>query len=63
MMNEEEMIIQGLLAKGNKEVVDWIQKLNAEELYQLLAQNITYQIIIELVERFKKDFDTPKEYF
>jgi hypothetical protein len=56
-MNGEEKIIRDLLATGNKQVVEWITKLDAEDLYQLLAQNITYQTIIELIKEFKKDFE------
>lgn len=53
-MTEKE-IIQDLLSKGNKQVVEWITKLNAEELYYLLTYNITYKIIKELLELFDKD--------
>jgi uncharacterized protein YeeX (DUF496 family) len=56
-MTEEEKIIQDLLAKGNKQVVEWITKLDVEDLYQLLAQNISYKKIIELIKEFKKDFE------
>ena len=54
-MNEEEKIIMDLLSKGNKQVVEWITKLNAEELYGLLTTNITYKTIMELLELFNKD--------
>lgn len=55
----EEKIINDLLTKGNKQVVDWITKLDSKELYWLLAKNISYRTIIEIVEMFKKDFDKP----
>lgn len=54
-MNEEEKIIMDLLSKGNKQVVEWITKLNANELYELLTRNITYKTIMELLELFNKD--------
>ena len=60
-MTEEEKIIQDLLAKGNKQVVEWITKLDVEDLYQLLAQNITYKKIIELIKEFKKDFEQEED--
>lgn len=60
-MTEEEKIIQDLLAKGNKQVVEWITKLEVEDLYQLLAQNIPYKKIMELIKEFKKDFELKNE--
>ena len=55
-MEQKEKIIQDLLVKGKKQVVDWITKLNAKEIYYLLAENLTYNTIIELIRLFDKDF-------
>lgn len=59
----EEQIINDLLSKGNKQVVEWITKLNAKELYYLLADNLTYKTIKELLELFDKDFQKNNSYY
>ena len=53
-MNEEEKIIMDLLTKGNKQVAEWISKLNAKELYELIAANVTYGVVKELIELFNE---------
>lgn len=59
----EEQIINDLLSKGNKQVVEWITKLNAKELYYLLTDNLTYKTTKELLELFDKDFQKNNSYY
>ena len=54
-MSEQE-IIHDLLSKGNKQVVDWITKLDAKEIYYLLTENLTYSTIKGLIKIFDNDF-------
>lgn len=59
----EKEIIDELLYKGNKQVVDWITKLNPEELYRLLSENITYSTIKGMLKLFDNDFTKTNDYY
>jgi hypothetical protein len=59
----EEKIIDELLYKGNKQVVDWITKLNPTEVYKLLSENLTYSTIREMLRLFDNDFTKKDDYY